>query len=351
MAVFVAVEIVAIPQGSIVRATWKALLHPRRLLPSLLVCAALLVAQFRWSIDTRGVWIGALMCLSFIVVAPVSYRVLFPDGLEFSHGAVRLTLYALVGAGTILSVGAGIPKIVGLGYTFLTERTSLLVITALFLVGGWGLGRDIGFEQRVLRLQAEAERARLLALKAHLDPHFLFNTLNAIAEWCRIDGEVAEAAVLKLSSMLRGVLEGVRASSWSLEKELELVDMVFQLHLLRDKALFTLEKTLPSPLPKVQVLPMSLVSLAENAVKHGPGIGHRGVITLAVREAGSQLEFVLENPGPFTGPREGSEGLPSLRRQLELTWGRDATLNVEGVGADRTRATLKIPIPPKGYAS
>jgi hypothetical protein len=338
-----------VPEGSIVRATWKALLHPRRLLPSLAVCVPLVVAQARWSIDTRGVWIGALMCLSFIVVAPVSYRVLFPDGLEFSHGAVRLALYALVGAGTILSVGAGVPRVLGLGYTFLTERTSLLVITALFLVGGWGLGRDIGFEQRVARLQAEAERARLLALKAHLDPHFLFNTLNAIAEWCRIDGEVAEAAVLKLSAMLRGVLDGVKAPLWPLEKELELVSSVFELHLLRDKALFTLEKTIPTPVPAVQVPPMSIVSLAENAVKHGPGVGHRGLLTLSVAPVGSQLEVVIENPGPFKGPRDGSEGLPSLQRQLELTWGREASLTVEAAGSDRTRATLRFPAP-KGYA-
>ncbi|MFO0598493.1 MAG: histidine kinase [Myxococcaceae bacterium] len=332
-----------VPQGSIVRATWKALLHPRRLIPSLAVCIPLLLAQSRWSVDTRGVWIGALMCLSFLVVAPVSYRVLFPDGLEFSHGAVRLLLYALVGAGTILSIGAGIPKVLGLGYTFLTERTSLLVITAMFLVGGWGLGRDIGFEQRVARLQAEAERARLLALKAHLDPHFLFNTLNAIAEWCRIDGVVAEASVLKLSAMLRGMLEGVKASQWPLEKELALVDMVFELHLLRDKALFTLVRRVPEKLPVVFVPPMALVSLAENAVKHGPGAGHRGVINLSVDEKAGQLEVVLENPGPFKGPREGSEGLPTLQRQLELAYGKAASLTVEAQGTDRTRATLVVP--------
>lgn len=334
---------VLVPEGSIVRATWKALLAPRRLLPSLAVCTTLLVAQSEWSIDQRGLWVGAGMCLSFIVVAPVSYRVLFPDGLEFSHGAVRAALYALVGAGVILSVGVGVPKLFGIGYTFLTERTSLLVIIALFLVGGWGLGRDIGFEQRVERLQAEAERSRLLAIKAHLDPHFLFNTLNAIAEWCRIDGEVAEAAVLKLSAMLRGVLEGVKEPLWSLEKELELVEKVFELHLLRDKALFTLEREVPSPLPKVQVPPMSLVSLAENAVKHGPGAGHRGVVRFSITDANGTLTFVLENPGPFKGPREGSEGLPSLRKQLELTWGKAASLVVEGVGSERTRATMKIP--------
>jgi two-component system, LytTR family, sensor histidine kinase AlgZ len=333
----------SIPQGSIVRATWKALLHPRRLLPALLVCAALVVAQYRWSFDKRGVLVGALMCLSFIVVAPVSYRVLFPDGLEFSHGAVRLLLYALVGAGTILSVGAGVPKLTHLGTTFLTERTSLLVITALFLVGGWGLGRDIGFEQRLARLQAEADRAHLLALKAHLDPHFLFNTLNAIAEWCRIDGAVAEAAVLKLSTMLRAVLEGVKSPLWPLDKELELVTMLFQLHLLRDQGLFTLKTALPQGLGDVHVPPMCLVSLAENAVKHGPQAGHRGVISMAVEQRFDTVQFSLENPGPYRGPREGSQGLPALQRQLELTWGRAASLVVKGHGVDRTRAELHFP--------
>lgn len=331
-----------VPPNSIVRATWKAMLSPRRLLPSLAVCVPLLIAQYRWSIDPRGVWVGALMCLSFIVVAPVTYRVLFPDGLEFSHGAVRLGLYALVGAGVILTVGAGIPKVTGLGYTFLTERTSLLVITALFLVGGWGLGRDIGFEQRVTRLELEAERAQLLALKSHLDPHFLFNTLNAIAEWCRIDGEVAEHAVLRLSSMLRVVLDGVRAPRWPLQKELELVDMLFELHLLRDKALFTLEKDV-GDVEGVEVPPMCLLALAENAMKHGPGAGHRGALRLSIHREGERLRVQLENPGAYKGPRLGSQGLPTLKRQLELAWGSRASLEVRAQGPDRTVAEVTIP--------
>lgn len=333
----------SIPGDSIVRATWKALLHPRRLLPILVVSAPLLVAQARWSLDPLAVPLGALLCVAFVAIAPVSYRVLFPDGLDLSHGAVRLALYALVGAGVVLGVGAGVPKVLGMRPTFLTERTSLLVILAMFLVGGWGLGRDVGFEQRVRRLQAEAERAQLLALKAHLDPHFLFNTLNAIAEWCRIDGEVAERAVLQLSSMLRAVLEGVRAPLWPLEKELELVDRLVALHLLRDKALFTLTKRIPSPVPAVAVPPMSLLALAENAVKHGPAAGHRGELSLAVTVAGERVTVTLENPGPWRGPRPGSEGLPSLRRQLELTFGPEASLEVAAAGEARTRATLTLP--------
>jgi len=92
----------------------------------------------------------------------------------------------------------------------------MFVSLALFLVGGWGLARDIDLdarlraaETRAVELTRAAEAAELLALRAHLDPHFLFNTLNAIAEWCLKDGAVAEEAVLKLSAMLRTLLDGV----------------------------------------------------------------------------------------------------------------------------------------------
>ncbi len=331
----------SIPQTSLVRATWRALLLPRRLLPMLVVSVPLLVAQAHWSRDRLGLPLGALMVLAFVSIAPVSYRVLFPDGLDFSHGAVRVVLYALIGAGVILSIGAGIPKLTHMGYTFLTDRTSLAVTIALFLVGGWGLGRDIGFEQRVLRLQQEAERAQLLALKSHLDPHFLFNTLNAIAEWCRIDGETAERAVLSLSAMLRVMLDGVRSPSWPLEKELELTRQLLSLHLLRDKNLFTLVEKVDSAATAL-VPPMCVVTLVENAVKHGPGAGHRGELTLEVARVGEQVRIVVENPGAFTGPREGGVGLPTLEQHLRLAYGARARFEIRAIG-ERTRATLSVP--------
>jgi LytS/YehU family sensor histidine kinase len=277
-------------------------------------------------------------------VAPVSYRVLFPDGLDFSHGAVRLILYGLVGTGVSLTVGLGVPRLLGLGYTFLTDRTSLMVTTAMFLVGGWGLGRDIGYEQRVARLTREAERAQLLALKSHLDPHFLFNTLNAIAEWCRIDGETAERAVLSLSAILRTMLDGVREPLWPLERELELARKLFELHLLRDKSLFTLAERLPTPLPLVQVPPMCLVTLVENAVKYGPAAGHHGTMLLEVRRAGKTVEVSLENPGPYGGKRAGSNGLPTLEQHLRLAFGARAHFSISSAGEQRTRATLTLPV-------
>src|SRR5882672_9720340 len=246
------------PEPSIIRATLRALLRTRRLAAILLVSAALVAAQAGFSADPMAVPLGILMCFLFVVVAPVSWRVLFPKGLDLRHGGVRLVLYGAIGAGVVLSVGVVIPRVFGVGRTLLTAPSSVTICLALFLVGGWGLARDIWLESSLLRSEArgaalarEAERAQLLALRSHLDPHFLFNTLNAIAEWCRDDGEVAERAVLQLSAMLRAVLEGVHAPTWSLREELALVEALFALHGLRDPQRLRLVRRLPDPLPDV----------------------------------------------------------------------------------------------------
>jgi hypothetical protein len=329
--------------GSIVRATWWALLSPRRLVPILGVGLPLVYAQAYYSQDPLATGLGVLMVITFVALAPVSYRVLFPDGLDLSHGAVRLVIYSTVGAGVVLSVLVALPKLAGMGPTFLGDRTSLAVSIGLFLVGGWGLGRDIGYEQRVEKLTRAAEEAQLLALRAHFDPHFLFNTLNAIAEWCRQDGAVAEEAVLKLSAMLRTLLDGVKESRWPLDRELKLVRDLFELHLLRDAGLFTLEQRVPGELPAISVPPMALLTLAENAVKHGPAAGHRGALCLEIATRDGGTVVAIENPGPYGGPREGSDGLPTLERRLKLAYDGRARLTIGPTGGERTRAELWLP--------
>ncbi|MBJ6761132.1 histidine kinase [Myxococcaceae bacterium JPH2] len=336
-------------EASIVRATWRALVTPRRLLPIVLVSLPLMFAQVHYSAERQAVWLALLLCLLFVAVAPVSYRVLFPEGLDLSHGGIRLALYATVGAGVVLVSGFVLPQWLGMGPTFLTEPASLMVCGALFLVGGWGLGRDIGFEEtlareraRGARLALEAEQAQLLALRSHLDPHFLFNTLNAIAEWCREDGVVAESAVLRLSTMLRSVLSGVRSATWPLAKELELMRTLFDLHLLRDPALFQLGMEVTPGVEDVPVPPLVLLPLAENAVKHGPGAGHRGHLTVAVSRREGGVELLIENPGASRGPREGSAGLPTVERRLALAYGGRAHLSLTSDG-ERTRVTVFLP--------
>jgi hypothetical protein len=333
-----------------VRATIRALAAPRRLLPTLIVCAAVVAAQAGLSRDRLAAPLGLALCLAFVLVAPVSYRVLFARPTRLLHGLVLLALYGTIGAGVVAVLGIAVPSLLHMAPTLLTEKLNLVVCVALFLVGGWGLGRDIVFEEhlrdartQLSALERQAADAQLLALRAHLDPHFLFNTLNAIAEWCREDGAVAERAVLRLSQMLRAILGGVRAGFWPLGDELELVDTLYELHRLRDPQLFQFRRQVPADLDAIRVPPLILLPLAENAVKHGPGAGHRGEIGLEVSRQDDRLRIVLTNPGVYRGPRPGSEGLPTVAKRLQLAYEGAARLHIGAAGA-QTRVELELPL-------
>lgn len=327
--------------------TLRALGQPRRVLAIVAVGGSLIAAQLRFDPYLPRAWAAVGLLVSFLLLAPASYRYLV---LERPRERGGVLLYIGLCAAMVLLFGRAVPYLAKQTLSFLTSGPSLTVCFALFVVGGWGLGRDIHLEQALLHtqqraaaLQREAEQAQLMALRSHLDPHFLFNTLNAIAEWCREDGEVAERAVLQLASMLRTVLSGVRAAAWPLSKELELVDMLFELHLLRDPQLFELHTQRVSPLPDVEVPPMILLPLAENAVKHGPAAGHRGRLDFTVSASDRALKIRFENPGRYRGPRDGSEGLPTVQRRLELAYEGRAQLQIAGI-AERTRVDVELPL-------
>ena len=338
------------PEPSIIRSTLRALLHPRRLIPIVLLSSSLVAAQANYSRDPFAIPLGILMCVVFVIAAPVSWRVLFPDRFNLRHGGIRLIMYGTIAAGTVLSLGVVVPRFLRMGNTLLTAPTSVAVCLALFLVGGWGLGRHMWLENELARAEAratllarEAEGAQLLALRSHLDPHFLFNTLNAIAEWCREDGETAERAVMRLSAMLRTVLAGVRASTWPLADELALLDTLFELHRLRDPERVRVTRHLPDPLPEVEVPPMLLLPLAENAVKHGPAAGHVGEIILTARATDERLVVSIQNPGAYRGRRPGGSGIEIVERRLALAYDDQAVLTIAAVG-ETTRAEVTLPM-------
>jgi len=231
----------------------------------------------------------------------------------------------------------------------MTTEPSLAVCMALFWVGGWGLARDIDLEAHLGRARAraealarEADHAQLFALKSHLDPHFLFNTLNAIAEWCRADGVVAERAILQLSSMLRTMMTGITTTTWPLAREIELVDALLALHAIRDPTLFEVERVVPDPLPEIEVPPMVLLPLIENAMKHGPLARNKGTVRFAVTSSGDEVLVEIENPGAYAGPRAGGSGLPIVEKRLALAYGEAARLSIEAKG-ERTRASMTLP--------
>jgi hypothetical protein len=347
-----------LPKENVFRSTIRALLVPRRAIPIALVVVPLTIIQDAYSREAIAVPIALLMCGCFLVVSPSLWRALFPFDRPIAAGAfTRVLVYAGVGAAVVLGVGRGLPALAGAGSTFMTTDPSLVACMALFWVGGWGLARDIDLEANLRRARAraellarEADHAQLFALKSHLDPHFLFNTLNAIAEWCREDGAVAERAILQLSSMLRTMMSGITTTTWALEREIELVDALFALHAIRDPSLFSVERELPDPLPPVEVPPMLLLPLIENAMKHGPLARRIGAVRFAVTLEDGDVLVEISNPGAYTGPRVGGSGLPIVEKRLALAYGKSARFSIERDG-ERTKASLRLPRSPDVRAS
>lgn len=332
--------------------TLRGLAAPRRAVPIALVALPLLAAQHELSANPSALPVGLFAVVIFLLAGPWSFRALVASPVDHTRSRLflplRIGLYAVIG-----SIPAAIawltPELFGTGRTFLAQGVNLFVATGLFWVGGFGLGRDLDLEQRWLLerrraegLAKEAERAQLLALRSHLDPHFLFNTLNAIAEWCREDAAVAERAVLDLSAMLRDVLAGVQCSAWPLSDELRLAERLFELHRMRDPGRFEARIEVDPALLGTTVPPLILLPLAENAMKHGPGRGHRGLVTLRAERVQAGLQIELQNPGEFSCRRTGGEGLPLVERRLSLAYGERASLRIGGSDGT-TRAVLVLP--------
>jgi hypothetical protein len=316
---------------AVLESTLRALAAPRRLLPLLLVAAALALVQAGYSRDARAALVPLVMTLGFVVCAPASWRLWLAAR---PATPMRVALFAVGGVAVVGAAGWLLPRALALGPTFLSDAGSLIVATVLYLVGGWGLGRDIELEQ-------ELQHSQLQAMRTHLDPHFLYNTLNAIAEWCREDAAQAEEAIVRLAALLEGVFTGLGTRRWPLSRELRLVEDLVALHRVRDPGALALQTRVDGAVADLELPPLALLVLVENAVKHGPAAGHRGALTLEISVEPARLRLVLENPGPYR-PGAGGRGLPMLRRQLAAAYGARAHLELSGVG-ERTRATLTLP--------
>jgi LytS/YehU family sensor histidine kinase len=297
----------------------------------------------------------ALLILgAFVLIGPATYRALFPVDDQDRPRYLRAFVFLCVALAYTIVFGKLLPQLLGVSWSILTDAITLYTAPPLFWAGSWALGRDIEWEASLARAEAryqalarETQRAQLLALRTHLDPHFLFNTLNAIAEWCRDDPAVAERATLQLSAMLRTMLVGVKASSWPLARELELAQQLLELHHLRDPERFAFAVGTDPEAGAVLVPPLVLLPVVENAIKHGPAAGHGGTVSLRTRMQEGVLWVEVENPGAYAGPREGGEGIPMVRERLRLAYEGAAEMTLQTQDG-ATLARLRLPLSPLG---
>ena len=302
-----------------VRETWSALNAPRRAIPIALVSASLIATEAWATRRVEGGLLVASFCLAFVLFVPAAWR-------AWNRSTPGLVGYVVLASALVV---AALVAPTALGYdSYVLHPPAAVALVALVLIAGWVLGRDIDLSSTLGVLEREAEDARLLAIRQHLDPHFLFNTLGAIAEWCREDPEVAEKALLELSTMLRTLFDGIREPMWPLVREVELLVALHGLYALRDDERYRLETSLD--VPDMSVPPLVLLPLFENALTHGTT---DAPLQLEVDSSGVRIW----NAGTFKGRRDGGTGIATADRRLGLI---DASLRVEASARNGIDGTL-----------
>lgn len=201
------------------------------------------------------------------------------------------------------------------------------------------------------RARAEAGEARLAALQAQLNPHFLFNTLNTIAALARTDAVAAEATTENLARLLRHTLSRTSRPLDTLAAELEMVRAYLDIERQRFGERLRVEWCAAAGLDDARLPPLTLQPLVENAIKHGVGarLGG-GTLRIEVRAADGVLTLAVEDDGPGFGARPAGgagTGLANLRQRLATLYGDRAGLRVEPRQAG-ARVVVHLPLSGEG---
>ncbi len=200
-------------------------------------------------------------------------------------------------------------------------------------------------ERQVLETQVTAREAELRALRAQLNPHFLFNSLNSINALIGSDPEGARRMCEGLGDFLRRTLALGAREAVSLGEELALVERYLGIEQVRFGDRLRVERAVDPDAATCQVPPLLLQPLVENAIKHGiQDCLEGGAIRIEARREGAMLRVVVENPVDADAPERRGEGvgLDNVRRRLEMFGARDAQL-VTARRGERFRVTLTLP--------
>ncbi len=201
-----------------------------------------------------------------------------------------------------------------------------------------------GLEARVQRqFAAEAE---LRALRAQINPHFLFNSFNSLADMVK-DSPLAEQAVLNLARIFRYALDSTRQPTVPLSSEIAFLSAYLDVERLRFEDRLTYTIDCPAELGALLVPPMLIQPLVENAVKHGiaPQLAGGAISISVAMPAADRILVTVADTGPGFTPNQPSTGvgLANVRQRVEaLPSGRFTITSSPGHG---TRVTLEWSLP------
>ena len=234
---------------------------------------------------------------------------------------------------------------------FLNDTVSSLVFYAGILIVSHVLDSKARLAEQqthTARLNEQLSVARLDALRNQIEPHFLFNTLNAVSGLVRAErNEDAVTMIAGLSDFLRHTLDHSTRQQVPLAEELEFAEKYLSIEKIRFPDRLQLDLDVPLDLYQAQVPSLILQPIVENAVKHG--IAKRaqgGTIRIAASLEQGRVILTVSNPGPPFVPAECSEsgiGNANVQTRLRALYGDEFDFTMRNDKADRVEVSVSIP--------
>ncbi|WP_430933603.1 sensor histidine kinase [Saccharicrinis sp. 156] len=255
------------------------------------------------------------------------YRLLGVDSTWYVTGQKSIQYFKLPSGKYQFQVSAGThagfePNLIK-AYSFVINKPFwkaiwFLVLSSalLLLLVFYGFRRR---EKRLLekeRLRSARTRAEIIQLKSQLDPHFLFNSLNSLAEIIEEDTAAASKSLLELSDLYRSILKLKEVDIISLKADVELANQYFRIHQLRFEDLIHLDINVPHPESK-SIVSMSCQILIENAIKHNI-INRKNKLFVSIYMEDDYLVVKNNKSGSNTAGNSEGIGLKNLEQRFKL---------------------------------
>jgi len=197
-----------------------------------------------------------------------------------------------------------------------------------------------------IRLQRELAAGRLQVLQAQIEPHFLFNSLANVRRLLRIDGTAGHAMLADLMRYLESALPRMRDDTSTLAREIELIRAFLAVHQVRMGSRLAVSIDVPERLARSVVPPMMLLTLIENALKHGLApLPEGGTIAVAAAESNGQLVLQVTDTGRGLVAGAGSgTGLANIRSRLKAMYGSAAHFSLRHHHPRGVTAEIGLPV-------
>jgi len=316
-------------------------------------------------VDTLRITFVFAQCIGFVIFAAfVVTEKLFGNAIRRAHFWVRSAYYGIVATVAIFPGYLVAFRILhwknGPDWLF-SPRAAVsivavsLAITALLLMIFVPRERAARAEAAVAREQArvaaaenEATTARMKLMEAQVEPHFLYNTLAHVVSLIDAEPRAAKRMIERLIALLRASAASASGRS-TLGGQLDQLGVYLDILAVRLGSRLDWHIDVPASLRALDVPPMLLQPIVENAVKHGiePAVAG-GAIAIEGARDGRSLVLRVTDTGP--GFRETKPagaagiGLANLRARLAAAFGADAALTIEDVSPHGTRVTLRLPL-------